>query len=255
MTSWPVRYCPWFTYLAVLVGRVPVREATATLDAGTLEFRGNSGDATDLRLGRWEHDRTGARGSFVELGGPSRPLRLGGEVLLGDDRYSTAPSARIDGWLERDDFDALLVALEAAGRRARGEPEPPFRPVDHGPRTLTLRRNGRGRRGSLVIDGFELRFEPGDGSRVTLDARYADTEPLIHAVRGRVSFDYPLIHLRGRLSEQEIAIGTDDLRFGWQPEVTAPEAPAATWLLGPAGWRLLVETLGVDRFVRRSGSW
>lgn len=309
MPSWTVSYAPPLAVLAVLVGRTVTRTAELTLEGTSLDFQGRSLDASDLRLGRWQHPRTGGLGSFVELGPPSAPLRLASNVLIGDDRHSTAPSAKVDGWLTREDFDALVIALEAAGRRARAEPEPSFRPVDRGPRTLVLRPNGW-RAGwkvpllifaalavvvalaglgslwvgevalmvgvlampvvcwvvawaaarpppssALVVDGFELRIDPGDGSRITLDTRYADVEPRLHEVRGRAHFDFPLIHLRGKLSEQEIAIGTDDLRLGWSPEVTAPAAPHATWLLGPAEWLHLLETLGVGRFVEGSGSW
>lgn len=302
MPGWSVHYAPRVAALAVLVGRTVVRQAPLTLEGATAWFRDRDYDATDLRLARWEHPRSGALGSFVELGAAAAPLRLGCDRLLADDRYSTAPSARVDGWLDRDDFDALLAALEAVGRRARGEPEPRHRQVDRGPRTLTLRANAwrgawktpalifallaavvglaglgslffgeaalvagvvvmpltcwgvilattrRGRTSQLVVDGFELRLLPGDGTTLTVDARYVGVEPLVHAVRGRVHFDFPVVHLRPPLSEEEIAIGTDDLRLRWDPELEPGQTHAPAWLVGPAGWRLLLETLGLDRF-------
>ena len=305
MQAWTVRYSPKEAVLAVLVGRVIVREAPATLDGASLTFRGRSFDAVDHRLGRWQHPRCGGLGSFIEVHGPSGRLRLGCDRLCGDDRYSTAPSSALDGQLDRNDFDALLAAMQAVHRRARGEPQPTFRAVDRGPRTLVLRSNGwkatwrtpalmlgivaacvglgglgsllvgevalvaaivamplaiwsavlfgsgPGPTGTLVVHGFNLSLDVGDGTSLTVDARYLGVEAAVHQIRGRARFDFPLVRLRPPLSEQAVTIGTDDLRLGWNDEMDP--GPAATWLVGPAEWRLLLRTLNLDSLIGPDG--
>ena len=99
--------------------------------------------------------------------------------------------------------------------------------------------------GALVIEGRELRVDVGDGTSLKLDARYVGVEPGVHVLSGRARFEFPVVALRPPLSEQGITVGTDGGRGAWKAEVEPPAVAAPDWLVGPAEWRQLLETLGL----------
>jgi hypothetical protein len=253
---WALRFCPPGAVLAVLVGKVLVREGELSIDGATLTCRRGRRTSVielggaEVSFGRWEHARSGARGSFVAVEQGGQRLRIGAELLLLPDvRNSAAGTASIDGWIDPADFEALRAAIERATGRAD---EPRRRLLEAAmTRTLALRPNpfrfGRkGKPGSLEVEGFELRFELGDGTKLTLDARYATCELHAHRPSGRASLQMCALHVHPPVSGGPVTIGTDDLRIGWKADADAPQTGAPRWMIGAAEWRTLLEAVGLE---------